>query len=472
MSDAIAATMHTALERQRRAFLAMPSPDIAARRDKLRRLKTALQAHQDRIAAAISTDFGGRSAVESRMADVMGPVLEINHALRHLGRWMKPSRRSTELLFLGNGAAVRYQPKGVVGIIAPWNFPVYLALGPLVAALAAGNRAMIKMSEFTPRTTEAVATLLGECFDADEVAVFGGDVEAGRAFSHLPFNHLVFTGSPAVGREVMRAAADNLVPVTLELGGKSPAVVSRSADLAAAARRIAHGKAFNCGQICVSPDYALVPREAMDAFSAAIADAFRAMYPNPAGDPEYTAVVSERHAVRIRELLADATAKGARVVACGPTDSASRQIPLHIVTGVTRDMCVAREELFGPILPVLPYDTLDEAIAYINADERPLALYWFGRDSTESELMIQSTHSGGVTLNDWGWHVFQHDMPFGGIGNSGMGSYHGIEGFRELSHARAVFAERAFFPIGLFHPPYGNLVQRLALRFFLGKNKQ
>lgn len=467
MSDILQDT----LDHQRRAFLAAPAPPAEARRESLRRLKAAVQAHQGRLAAAMSADFGRRSTVESRMADVMGPVLEINHALRHLGRWMKPSRRSPELLFLGNATRVVYQPKGVVGIIAPWNFPVYLALGPLVAALAAGNRAMIKMSEFTPRTTEAVATLLADCFDADEVAVFGGDVAVGRAFSHLPFDHLVFTGSPAVGREVMRAAAEHLVPVTLELGGKSPAIVSRSADLATAARRIVHGKAFNGGQICVSPDYALVPREQVETFCAAAGEAFRAMYPDPLGDPDYTSLVSERHAERIRALLADARDKGARVQACGPTDSASRAIPLHLVSGVTPDMRVAREELFGPILPVLPYDAIDEAIAHVNAGERPLALYWFGRDRGESRRVMDATHSGGVTLNDWGWHVFQHDMPFGGIGNSGMGSYHGIEGFRELSHARAIFDERPFFPVGLFHPPYGNLVQRLALRFFLGKER-
>jgi coniferyl-aldehyde dehydrogenase len=355
----------------------------------------------------------------------------------------------------------------VVGVIAPWNFPLYLSLGPLVAALAAGNRVMIKMSELSPRSTELLARMIAECFAEDEVAVFGGEVEAAQAFSHLPFDHLVFTGSPAVGRYVMRAAADNLTPVTLELGGKSPALVSGTSPVSRPAASIAHGKAFNSGQICVSPDYALVPRERVTAFATAVAEAFRRMYPHVQGNADYTAIASDAHAKRIRDLLADAKAKGAQVVACGD-EGPGRRIPLYVVTGVRDDMRIANEELFGPILPVIAYDSLDEAIAYITARPRPLALYPYGFGNDELAHLMRATHAGGMSIDDWGWHVFNHDLPFGGIGNSGMGTYHGNEGFRELSHAKAVFKRNRLFPMSLFYPPYGNPVQRLVMKFYLG----
>jgi coniferyl-aldehyde dehydrogenase len=456
--------------RQRAAFAARPYSSADERRVRLRALRAALRAHQDRLADAMSEDFGGRSKFESKMADVLGPVLEINHALGQLGRWMRSRRRRTELLFATNSAYVMYQPKGIVGIIAPWNFPVYLALGPLIAALAAGNRAMIKMSEYTPRTTAAVRALLAECFAEDEVAVFGGGVDAAQAFSALAFDHLVFTGSPAIAPHVMRAAAANLTPVTLELGGKSPAIVAPGAELAAAARAIAHGKTFNCGQICVSPDYALVPKAQVDAFAAAVAGAFRSFVPQVRGNADYTSVVNDRQHSRLLDLLADARSRGATVAVAG-TIGPDRRLPLHVVTGVRDEMRIAREEIFGPILPVIGYDTLAEAVGYVAARPRPLALYPFGFDAAALASLLGATHSGGVTVNDWGWHVFNHDLPFGGSGTSGMGSYHGEEGFRELSHAKAVFRRHRFFPVGLFYPPYGNIVQRFALWFYLGRSR-
>jgi coniferyl-aldehyde dehydrogenase len=465
MTD-IVQRMESTLAAQRAAFAGDPHPDAEARKAGLKALKDVLQRWQGRMVRAVDADFGRRSATETRLIEVLGPTLEANHAIRHLGRWMRPRRRHTELLFATNRAWVEYQPKGVVGIIVPWNFPVYLGLGPLIAALAAGNRAMIKMSEFTPRTTEVVTGMLAEAFAENEVAVFGGELEEARAFGALPFDHLVFTGSPAVGRHVMRAAADNLVPVTLELGGKSPALVAPGADLLDAAKRIAHGKAFNAGQVCLAPDYALVPQASVEAFSEAVAAAFRRMYPQVQGDADYTSIITDHHAERLRGLVADAEAKGGRVVATGD-DGPGRQLPLKIVSGVRDDMGVAQEEIFGPVLPVVPYDTLEDAVAYINERPRPLAIYAFGVDGPDLDRLKKQTHSGGLALNDWGWHAFQHDLPFGGIGNSGMGSYHGEEGFRELSHAKAVFRRHRFFPTGLLYPPYGGLLQRLALRLFL-----
>ena len=417
--------------------------------------------------AAVDADFGGRSADETRLIEVIGPILQIDHALANLRRWMKPSRRRTELVFLTNRARVEYQPKGVVGIINPWNFPLYLALGPLVAALAAGNRAMIRMSQFTPRSREVLWRMLGGIFPEREVAVFGGDLAEAEAFSRLPFDHLVFTGSPQVGRHIMRAAAEHLVPVTLELGGKSPALVGPAADLADAARRIAHGRTLSGGQVCVAPDYALVQRDRVEPFVEAVCAAYRRMYASPQGSADCTALATDRRAQRIREMIADAQAKGARVVAAG-VDGPGRRIALRVVTQVRDDMTVMQQEIFGPVLPVVPYDTLDDAIAYITARPRPLALYAFGLAGAELEKVERRTHAGGMAINDCGWQAFNHDLPFGGIGNSGMGSYHGEEGFRALSHAKPVYVRHRFFPIGLFYPPYGNVVQRLVMRFYLG----
>lgn len=456
---------------QQSAALHYPCPTAAERIAHLKALRRQIQRYQDVLAQAMCADFGYRAPAESRMLDELGTVLELNHAIAHLRRWMKPSRRSTELLFLSNSVKVHYQPKGVVGIIVAWNFPVYVALGPLVAALAAGNRAMIKMSEYTPATTAVVRRMLAEIFSERQVAVVGEELLDPGHFSSLPFDHIVFTGSPAVGRAVMGAAAKNLTPVTLELGGKSPAVVGRSYPVADAALRITHGKSTNCGQICVSPDYALVPRERVDAFVAAAKNGFAHFYGGQTEHNEhYSGIIHERHFQRELALLDDARAKGARVEACGPLPvTGSRQLPLHIVCNATPNMRVMQEELFGPILLVVPYDTLDQAIAFIHERPRPLALYCFSHDASERDELLRRTHSGGVTINDWGWHAFNHDAPFGGIGNSGMGSYHGVEGFRELSHARTVFKRHRFFPTRLFHPPYGTAVQQLVLRLFLGK---
>ena len=304
-------------------------------------------------------------------------------------------------MFLSNHLCVQYQPKGVVGVIVPWNFPVYLALGPLIAAIAAGNRVMIKLPEVTPATNAVVKRMLAEVFSEDEVAVFGEEILDPAQFTSLPFNHIVFTGSPAIGRVVMRAAADNLTPVTLELGGKSPALISRNYPLTDAAKRVLHGKATNCGQICVAPDYALVPKEKVDDFVAECQSSFTSMYgANISTNSNYTSIVNERHLKRLLEILDDAQAKGAQVIACGEydRDKDARRMPVHIVLNCTADMRILKEELFGPVLPVVAYDTLDEAIQYIRSGERPLALYCFSHDAGERDYILKQTHSGGVYI--------------------------------------------------------------------------
>ncbi|MGS0743066.1 coniferyl aldehyde dehydrogenase [Glaciimonas sp. GG7] len=467
MNDTIE-NLHAVLERQRSACLATPFPELAQRRRDLKAVREALQRYQDQLSTAMSDDFGRRSEFECKMLDVMFPALQIDHALSHLKRWMKPQGRRTDWMFLTNRAKVVYQPKGVVGVIAAWNFPIVEAVGPMITALAAGNRVMIKMSEFSPRSTAVLRRMLAEIFSEDQVAIFGGGIDIAQAFASLPLDHIVFTGSPAVGKEVMRAAAANLTPVTLELGGKSPAIVSRSASIVAAAESIAHGKAFNAGQACVAPDYALVPSDRVDAFVAAAVAAFQRMVPDPVGEANYTSIASDRHADRARALLADAVAKGAKVFSCGPGDG-NRIIAMQVVTGVTADMRIMQEELFNPILPVLACASMEQAIGYITARPRPLALYYFGTNKDEQTLLVRDVHAGGMTINDWAWHVFQGDLPFGGIGNSGMGSWRGPEGFRTLSHGKSVLSVHRWFPVHLFRPPYGTRIQRLISHIFLGK---
>ncbi|MFN0303175.1 MAG: coniferyl aldehyde dehydrogenase [Burkholderiales bacterium] len=463
---------HRIFALQQRAATALPSPDLAWRRTRLRALIDALRAHQDAIVVAVNADFGGRAETETRFIELMGPILQARHALADLRHWMQRRRRRTELLFLSNSAWVEYHPKGIVGVIGAWNYPLYLSLGPLIAALAAGNRVMVKMSALTPRTTELLKRVLAERFPEEEVAVFGGDLQMAEAFSAIPFNHLVFTGSPRVGRQVMRAASANLTPVTLELGGKSPALIGPKANLVDAATRIAHGKTFNAGQTCVAPDYVMVLRGQGESLAMSVIAAAQRLYPAGPGAAGYTSIVSKRHAERLQALIDDAIAKGAKVLRDDPNRTRTgHQMPLHVLIGVNPDMRVMQEEIFGPILPVFEYDQFNDAIDHVRKGERPLALYTFGLDKNDERLVLDSVQAGGVTIDDWGWHVMQHDLPFGGIGNSGMGTYHGEEGFRELSHAGSVFKRNRWFPMSLFYPPYGNIVQRLALRFYLGRRK-
>lgn len=457
------------LAQQRLAARSAPST-VAERIGKLRALRTQLERYQDVFADAVSADFGGRPHFESRLIEVIGTLWVLDHARRHIKKWMKPERRSPQALFAGpNSLKVTYQPKGVVGIVAPWNMPLYLSMGPLVTALAAGNRAMIKLPEDTPLANAVIKQLLSEIFSEEEVAVFGDELSDPAAFTALPFDHLIFTGSPRVGRIVMAAAAQNLVPVTLELGGKSPAIVAPDYDVDDAALRITHGKAAMSGQICVAPDYVLVPEAKVAQFVAQVKASFQRFFPDGTeGREEYCSLINDRHTQRIRAMLDDAREKGATVIPCAPWESGNR-VPLHIVTGVTPDMQIAQEEVFGPILPVLSYRDFAEAIAYVGDQPCPLALYLFSTDSASRDRVLAETRSGGVTINDWGWHVVNAAVPFGGVGNSGFGSYHGVEGFRELSNPRPVFTRATVFPTQMMYPPLDVGPRGLFQRFWLNR---
>ena len=453
---------------QRQAFAGNPMPPPAQRRQWLKSLREALLQDQQQLIEAIDRDFDGRSADETLLAELMPSIQGLRHAERHLHRWMKPSRRTAGLAFQPASAQVLYQPLGVVGIIVPWNYPLFLAIGPLTGALAAGNRVMLKLSESTPASGLALKALLERVFPADLVSVVLGEVEVGQAFSRLPFDHLLFTGATGVGRHVMLAAAQNLTPVTLELGGKSPAIVSANVPLETAAERIAFGKGLNAGQTCVAPDYVLVPRERLDGFAEAYQRAMRRLYPSIADNPDYSAIINPRQLQRLEHLLADARDKGARVVdlyAAAPRQG--RRQPPHLRMAVNDDMQVMQDEIFGPLLPLVPYDSLDQALSYINQRPRPLALYYFGYDRAEQAHVLRNTHSGGVCLNDTLLHVAQDDLPFGGVGPSGMGHYHGHEGFLTFSKAKAVLAKQRLNTARLIYPPYGKALQRLVFKLFI-----
>lgn len=464
-SDAPAAAgMRALLERQRAAFHAELPVPAAVRRDRLMRAKAYLIDNRDALARAVSDDFGHRSTEQTMLTDIMASVGQLNHAAKHLDRWMRADKRKLDfpLGLLGAKGWVEYQPKGVVGIIAPWNFPVNMIFAPLAGVFAAGNRTMIKPSEFTPATSELMAELAPRYFAAEELAFVTGAAEVGKAFTELPFDHMIFTGSTSIGRHVMRAAADNLVPVTLELGGKSPTIIGRSADIATATDRIAMGKLMNAGQICLAPDYLLVPEEAEGAVVEGLKAATARQYPTLLANPDYTSVVNGRHRERLEGYLDDARAKGAEVVVVNPAGEDfgaqnTHKMPLHIVRRVTDDMKVMQEEIFGPILPVKTYRAVEEAVDYVNAHDRPLGLYYFGQDAAEERQVLDRTVAGGVTVNDVIMHISNENLPFGGVGPSGMGSYHGFDGFRTFSHAKAVYKQPKIdvAKLGGFKPPYG-----------------
>jgi len=436
-----------------------PAPDLAERLDRLARLRAVVADNEGRFGQAISADFGHRSVTETTIAETMLVLGEIRHATKHLKKWMAPQRVPTALQFMPASNRLIPQPLGVVGIIAPWNYPLQLTLAPSVGALAAGNRVMIKPSELVPRFSALLKQAISARFDATETVVTGIDGDISRAFSGLPFDHLIFTGSTRVGRLVAEAAGRNLTPVTLELGGKSPAIIDRSADLGQEAERIAYAKLLNAGQTCIAPDYALVAEHSVQDFAERAQASMLAMYGTDPGNGDYTSIVSDRHYARLEGLVADAAGKGARIMqAAKPDDPAwksKRKFPPTIVLGTSPDMTITQEEIFGPVLPIIGYRDASEPIAYVNKHDRPLALYWFGKDDAARDEVLARTVSGGVTVNDCLFHFTQINQPMGGVGASGTGAYHGEWGFKSLSKLKPVFYRSPFNRLADLYPPYG-----------------
>jgi coniferyl-aldehyde dehydrogenase len=465
--------LNTILQQQRAAFQAELPVSVEVRRDRLTRAIKLLVENAEDFCTALSDDFGHRSREQSMLTDIVASIRTLKHARKQVARWARPERRPLQfpLGLLGAKAEVQYQPKGVVGVIAPWNFPVNLAMGPLAGIFAAGNRAMVKTSEFTPNTAALFDEVVGRYFDPAELVFVSGGPGIGREFSALPFDHLIFTGATAIGRHILHAAADNLTPVTLELGGKSPTIIGRSANIAQATERVAIGKMLNAGQICLAPDYLLVPEEKEEAVIGGLRSAASAMYPKLLDNPDYSAVVNERHHVRLQGYLDDARAKGGEVIEVNPAGedfaaSNGTKMPLYIVRNPSDDMAVMQDEIFGPVLPVKRYGRIEEAIEFINRRDRPLGLYYFGTDAAEERTVLERTISGGATVNDVIFHISAEELPFGGIGPSGMGAYHGHDGFKTFSHARAVYRQPKIDIAKLagFKPPYGAATRKAIAR--------
>ncbi len=438
-------------------------PDAAERVRRLAALKTLVVENRAEIARAIDADFGGRAQEETELMEIVPLLQAVRHATRHLRRWMRDERRPVALTFQPARAWLRYEPLGVIGIVSPWNYPLLLSLGPLVDALAAGNRAILKPSELTPTFSELLRRLVAVAFADDEVLVETGGVEVAEAFTALPFDHLVFTGSTAVGHKVMQAAARNLTPVTLELGGKSPAIIASDYSLQKAARSIILGKFTNAGQTCIAPDYVLVPAAEVDALAREIIAGIERAYPGLQDNAQYSSIISQRHRDRLDAALDEAQSAGARLLRPRGAE-AGPKLPPTIVLDAPKDSVLLTEEIFGPILPIVPYGDLDEALAFVNARPRPLALYAFTNDRTVQARILDGAISGGVTLNGTLLHIAQSTLPFGGIGASGIGAYHGRDGFRRLSHIRAVYKPGLFSAFEHLGPPFGRLA-RIATRF-------
>lgn len=466
--DAGLEAMQAAFSTLRSAYASKGGLDYKQRMAYLKALSKAIKAQKDSLIAAVNEDFGNRCAVETGLAELTRIVESSAFAQQNLIDWMEPQEREVGWQLRPATAQVRYQPLGVVGIISPWNYPIQLSLDPLVAAIAAGNRALIKPSELTPKTNAALRALLKGIFPEDVVQIVEGDYRVGAAFAGLPFDHLLFTGSTKVGRAVMKAAAENLVPVTLELGGKSPFIVHSSFNTAQAAERAVWAKCFNSGQTCIAPDYALVHRGEVDAFVNAAQAAFGKMYPTVGDNPDYTAIISENHHRRLTALVAEAEQRGAKVVRCNPgnEDDAKlgKKLPLTLVVDPPKDAACMTEEIFGTVLPIVPYDDFEEAVRFVNERPRPLALYYFDHKGKRVEDVLERTVSGGAGINEALIHVTQESMPFGGVGPSGMGSYHGYAGFRTFSHEKAVMHQSRMNGMNMLNPPYrgfAKLFQRL-----------
>jgi len=453
MSNETIQNMHRVLELQKSLNIKEGAPSLELRSDRLDRVVSMVTKYKSEIISALQDDFGNRDPVMSAATEVDSVIGPMMHAKKNLKKWMKTEKRKaaiaplgSALSLLGAKAEIRYQPKGVVGAISPWNFPLNLALAPLAGILSAGNRVMLKPSELTPASSDLTKLMIEEFFDESEIGVFIGDPEVGAAFSGLAFDHLIFTGGTAIAKHVMRAASENLVPLTLELGGKSPVVVGKSSKIKETATRVMQGKTMNAGQICLAPDYALVPEGSVDEFVQATVDVTSEMYPDMKDNDDFTSIINQKHYDRIQGYISDAKEKGAEVLEINPSNEDFSQQPHHkipptIILNPTEDMQVMQEEIFGPVLPVKTYKDVSETVDYINSKDRPLGLYYFGEDSKEKDYVLDNTTSGGVTVNDVISHITMEDLPFGGVGPSGMGSYHGYDGFKEFSHAKSVYKQ-------------------------------
>jgi coniferyl-aldehyde dehydrogenase len=477
MQETSRATMLDLLDRQRADYLKHGEVAASTRIDRLDRAIALLVDHQQRLVDALSADFGHRSKHQSLFTDIAASIGPLKHAKKHLAEWMKPEKRKVDfpMNLLGAKARVEYQPLGVVGVISPWNFPVNLTFTPLAGILAAGNRCIIKPSEYTPATSQAMSELIAGAFDELEISVVVGGPQTGADFAGLPFDHLLFTGATSVARHVMRAAAENLVPVTLELGGKSPVIVGRSADIEKTTDAIMAGKMLNAGQICLAPDYVFVPKENVGEFVESTQRSVKKMFASLIENDDYTSIVNQRHFDRLNDYVEDAKQKGARVVEINPANEDFRQQPHHkiaptLILDANDSMKVMQDEIFGPVMPVQTYDDVSEAVNYVNEHARPLGLYYFGTDANEQHRVLTHTTSGGVTVNDVVMHVAQEDLPFGGVGPSGMGAYHGRDGFKTFSHAKSIFTQSKIDLAGLvgLRPPYGEKIEKL-LKTQIGK---
>ena len=465
-------TLDQILERQQQAFLADPQPSAKVRRDRITRLKRLVLDNAAELTEAMREDYGSRPETLSTLTDIASSIPDLDHQRSHLKKWMKPTRISRVLDRVGFHQQVRHDPKGVVGIMGPWNFPLYLTIVPAGSALGAGNRVMLRPSSVTANTTEVLARRAPDYFAVDELAVIGPEHGRGSDFSVLPFDHLFFTGSPAVGKSVAKDAAENLTPVTLELGGKNPVLVDSSADIERAARSVAASRLVNGGQVCMCPDYVFVPEDRVDAFCDIVLDQWRTSLPAIVGNPEYTAVINTSNYERIVGLVDDAVAKGAVKRDATPAgerlpDAVTRKIAPTLLTGVTPEMEIDDDEVFGPVLTVFGYKSVDEAIRYITARPSPLVLYWYGEKNERFETVADRTRSGNIYGNDFGIGMVSSAIPFGGVGNSGMGSYHGRYGFRTFTHERAVALHSFDYSAADFMvPPFGPDKKKQASMYF------
>ncbi len=461
--------LHKMHKLQQEAYRKAPYPSYAQRKANLAKLKNALKKYQRQLVDAMNEDFGGRGIVESTMADVVMAQNACHHNSSNLKKWMKDSKRSPGIMNVPGSAKVMYQPLGVIGIISPWNYPVQLAAIPLAGALAAGNRGIIKMSEFTPKTGQVFKEAMASAFNEDEVAVILGEADVAVEFSKQPWDHLVFTGATSIAHHVMRAAAEHLTPLTLELGGKSPTILDPAVDMTDACEKIAFGKSMNAGQTCIAPDYILCPESRVEEFVKTMTKTVAGMYPNIKDNKYYTSVVNERQHSRLQDVLKDAEEKGAEIISINPANedlSGTRKMPLNLVVKGTDEMKVLQDEIFGPILPIVPYKTLDEAIDYVNDRPRPLALYYFGTNKANEKKVLHHTHSGGVSINETVIHASVENLPFGGIGPSGMGHYHGEEGFRTFSKAKGIYYKgKLNFAKYVAYPPYDKGFKKKAMEF-------